>query len=389
MARVQRLNFKPAQLAQFGPLFAWAEQNKEDGSKALAALEKYAQCKARFDALPHPATAVAYKTGIDALERQFQTSDTVFVTAVTDLLKQPTPMASVTDLEKVAEEMHRQAELMEKLDQLPKTMEALLAFRPRPAGSLEQRVRAAVSAATGAIPSNARTDAARLLNDLASLASLGNDTAQAKPLNVPVDVEKTYAAGQLAGVDVRWKLLMTDVLTAAGAPNSELDKTKIANIVAAKDLMLGLREAAVVEGSLANYGDLSRWVDWKLTREDLKAMFAPYALEMSAAFTGYSAGTPGTVEKWNKAQKRYRPIMVLAAGVVGYRDQCAALPAGTPGLVARLLTPMEGAAFSTERYASLALAMHARCLAGDDEDSANDVLALLSQRIAKDLKLAQ
>ncbi len=387
IARIRKMNLSSNQTAMLAPLFAWAEQNPDGASRVLSATEKYLKCQARFDALPRPtATTGALRKSVEEVVKQYEPTAAGFASAVAELTKPNSTMAA-GDLDKVAEELLRQIDLLEKLEQLPRAIEAVFAYKPRPFGALEKRLQT-VTAASSPIAGQARTDAVKLIDEVVQMAAVANDVAAVKTLGVPLDIEKLYAGGQLAQLDLHWKALMGEVVSgvAGGAP---LDHKKLNRVALAKDLVLALQEAATVEGIAANYGMLNRWVDWKLSQDELRSLFAPYAKAMTDAYTAYMADAADTADKWKQAQKRYRPIMILAADVVSYRDECAAFPpSGLPALVGALLTPMdEKAPFATQRYASLMMAARAHFLANQDPDAANEIAAALSRRIAKDLKL--
>jgi len=387
VARIQAMNLSASQMQQLGPVFAWAQQNPEGGARAIAAVEKFAHARAKVDARPKPSpAAAAYGKALQDLEAQFDRAGAAFLAAAAEMGK-PTGLTGPGELEKAAEEVHRVADLLVKVDGLPKVVETIVAFKPRPFGALERRVALSVNTAASLLGGAGKLDAVRFLDDLARLAGLVTELDAIKTSAIPPEVDRVYAGGKLAQLDAKWRALVSEAASAAvAAPGAEIDKARVARLQAALKLLTSLREAVTAELALQNYGGFARWVDWKATPQELRELVTPYALVLTTAVGEFVADTAGA-SQWAKDEKRYRPMVVLVERVAPYRDQISQLPAGLTGQVAALATPMDGAPFATERYVSIALAVRARAAQSMDPVAAEEISTAIARRLARDLRV--
>lgn len=382
LARVRRLNLSPEQTAQLAPLIQWVNDNADAGGKVLASLDRAGQYRARFDArpkAPNPIQAMERASG--ELARQFTTAADAFSRATLDLPR-PGSAATPAELEARAEEMHRTIELLERLDAMPATLDFLNSFKPRPAGALDRRVVQLALAASAATATPVRAEAAESLAELARLTKLAQDLTKVNLAEL-APLEKRWTGGRVAALDLKWRTILAEQLTAFGT-GQKLDPAKVARLTQAMSLLDAFRDGATMDVTLAEAAEpLSRWIDWRLTIEDLKPILLPYPSALAEAYAGYISDTPITYETWTKIERRYRPLVQLIVRDAPYRVPCATLPTGAAAVAAGLATPVDGAPFAQERFAGYCIWLwHNRTAAGD-LTGANEAINMLNRRLGE------
>lgn len=386
LSRISHLNLPEATRTQLAPVFTWSTQNGEAGGKAMAAIDKFAQLRARYDARDKKtAPPVNLRKPVADVEKLFDTAAAAFPAAAVDLANS-TGTPNPADLTSKLDEMQRCLDLLEKLDQMPRVLEQLAAYKPRPGGGLDRRAGILAAAAAAPAASVARNDALRSLDDLLALNRTAAELAAIPTQDIPAETAKAWTGGQLAAADAKWKAVIGDLASLA-AGGGEIDRAKVGKLAGVAELLNALRQAAALDAAVEASPILSRWVDWRISPEMLKAIAAPYQDTMSEAFASLAKTGETNVTSWVRARDKYRPIVALVHESLAFREQCNAMPTGVNGALAGLLAPLEGAPFGPQRRASLGLSIWMRCIADDDEAAANEVLDAMGKRLAKDLRL--
>jgi len=377
VTRVGKMNLTPEQLSQFGPLLVWAREHGPQGNRIMAALERYVDCRARFEARPRqPSVLPTLRRSIEELEKQFDQSSDAFVTSALSLAR-PGPTTTPAGVDAHASDLVRALELLEKLDQMPIMLDRLGAYKPKPYGGLETRVIKAAVAASAAGNFHGKAEAVRFILDVHRLGELAGELAKVSAIQIPPAIERRWTGGKLAALDAKWRTMVSELASSAAA-GDPLDSKKLARLAGAPVLYDALRRGAAMDRTLGESAPLAYWVDWYMTVDDLKPLLSAYPKGMAEAFTGYLGDTAGTLEKWEKIEQRYGALAGLFTRLNLYRDQCLRLPAGVVGLAAALATPLDGEPFATERYAGYAVAIwNSRSAAGDTAGAEEAILILL------------
>jgi hypothetical protein len=352
-ARIARLNLSREQSEQFGPLFTWARTAGAAGSRAMAAVEHYLKQRRHFEArsrTPHPIPA--FQRTVAEVEKQFSTAAAAFVSAAGEVSRSPSRAGA---LDTHVEEMRRAADLLEALDHMPITLDALGQFKPRPGGgALDRRVAQAAQAIVNPTGNdNIRAASITLMLDLHRLGQLALELSRVDLSNVSATVQRKCAGGRLPALNQKWRDLVTQLASEAAAGNDlkQADLNRLAQVQVLHD---AVKQATVLEAALMDGGVLERWVDWRMGPEHLKPLFIPYQEAMSQAFAGYVSDQPEALETWTKLERRYRPVIDLMVRAGAYRDQCANFPPPGPiNLAAAFNTSLEGAPFAAERLTAL------------------------------------
>lgn len=376
---IARLKLTAEQTEAYRPVFGLFRQNPEAGARAIAMLERYAEYSAQHDARPRLplGTSALLRKSIDDLSKQFAQARTAFPAAAGS--------ANVKEMEALVEEMRRLGDLLSKLDQVHVTLDTLAPFKPRQFGNIERRLTAVATiiAAGG----KQREEAAKYLDDVHQLGKTAIELNHLTLRNAPAQLDKTYAGGKLSQIEVKWKNLVTELASAAGSATGEIDRAKMARLQSVRMIYESLKEAAVLEAALSELQPLQRWIDWRVSPADLRAVLSPRAAALSAAvaaFVGADTGdlfdveSPGALEDWPKVAARYQPLTAMVIRCAAYREQCRVLPNGFIGLAAALMTPLDGAPFGAERRICFAVRIwKARSAMGDSAGADHVISAAL------------
>lgn len=378
VSRIVGLNLSADLLQQFSPLFAWARVNSSGSATVMSAVERFLAARARYEARPKVANPIeALRKPVESLEKQFSTAQTAFAVAAGEVPRNP---SKVAELDAQSEEMRKAIDLLEKFDRMPVTLDLLGQFKPRPPGALERRITlAATNLFNPAVNEKNRAEGRAAIDAVSDLAATVGELLKFDAAAVSPTVARKCAAGKLPAVNDKWRALASELVNELAA-GKEADGRKLLQLSQTMELYDAVRQAGKLEAALMDEGVLARWVDWRMGPEDLKAVFTGYQEAMSEAFTGYVAGNASAVETWNRAEKRYRPVLALMNRVAAYKDQCSKFPVATVNLAAALATPFDGAPFDRERFAAYAMEVHRqRTDAGDSSGAASILQAFFSR----------
>ncbi len=275
--------------------------------------------------------------------------------------------------------MKKSIESAETYEQVPQSLQILLAFKPRPTGALERRFAVLMTALNDQRPSTAKDDAAKAMADIVRLADLASELDWPAP--VSPDVQSLYTHGKLNAFETRRKELVAELASDLAAAK-KIDNAKLQRLEQMRELRKALAEAAVFEAAMKKAEPLSRWIDWRVDPTDLQAIVGPYRQTVASLIETYTTDATPAVT-WKPIHDRYSPLLRLVIKQLPHGDACSGLPTGVAGHIGRLMSPMENQPFADERYAGYAMKIWARYYEIGDEKSATHVADALAARLKK------
>jgi len=378
LARISALPMTPEMFEELEPAFQVAMADEQNGPVILRTIEQFLEIS-RADSnrpadakLPEP-----YNATLQKITDAFKTRQGDFMGDAAAL----GGMAG-SDLKQWQahlEALGRLAKLRPVVAQLATDAPALIALKTRPFGAIEKRIAQMLSQ----ILSEKRAEreaAIANLNAVATLASVATAVGQAgEP--VPASIAARYASNRLDAFESRRKTLVGE-LTNAFAAGLPLDAGKLAVLSQSIQMRSALTDAAAQEAAVTNAQALSQWIDFDVKPADLSRRMEPYRENLNKAFEGVVRGDAEAVERWSRSRGRY----VALGGFVRtlaerYGATASAYPEGMPGVLGRLLTPVDRQPFAGVRYASFALAVWARCEDKSDFSNADLAADVLAERI--------
>ncbi|MFI5357722.1 MAG: hypothetical protein ACHQ4G_10345 [Opitutales bacterium] len=380
VSRIRRLNLSREQMDHLAPLLRWVGEHPDESIKVLTSLDRAGNARVRFAGRAKNANAIAgLAKPLAELEKQFPLAADRFTEGAVNLPQTGAANIPAT-LDALADEVVRLGDLIDRLDNMPKTLDTLLAFKPRGGNTLDKRIAQLALAASNATQSVQRNDAIAVISDLARLARQAEELSSFQLGDVS-GLEKRWTGGRLALFDAKWRQIIAEQ-TSAIALGGNADPAKIARLPQALALLEALKQAVELDTVLADAADaFATWVDWHVALADLKPIMLPYPQAMSEAFSGFVADQPILIEQWQKVDRRYRPMVALLIRDGAYRDQCATMPVGLPGIASCLATPLDNAAFAMERLAAFTAEIYRVRMGGGDTKGADDMLAGLVRRL--------
>ena len=353
------------------PALLYAAQN-EQGAQVLDAIGQAMASSARFDSRP-PATGDNnnLKKSLDDLSRQFVEQREAFMEEAAQLARGGAFSTTPADLERSASELARLIQTMQWIDELPRTIDTLNQYKPRPFGLLDKRLALAAQAAAGQTASPARDDGLRALREASALADAAGRLSAIVVQNLPAAVIENYAAGKMSAVEAKWRTQISDQATAlaAGEPaNADVIK----RLGTLRQMHETLRSAAEVEAALARIPSLIRWIDWHISTDQLRTFLSPYRDALAGGYAGYAADDAAAVDRCMPTVRRYRPVMDFVVESARHADACAALPEGLNGLLSSLCTPLDKAPYASERYLSTTFAIWAKAMSEMNDAAARE-----------------
>jgi hypothetical protein len=385
MNRIARDRLSPELRRALAPVLAYAQTHAEQGQKLLNAVEAYAAVCDRLDTMPKHDPGVAnLRRPKDDIAKQIEQARQQFVQSANDATGGLVSFG-IEGLEAQVADLSQLADLYGALDGMQQTYDLLNAYKPRPFGAMEQRVLKAALAATSTVRSPTRTSAIQFILDLARLAQLSQTVTQRSLANLPPAVLQAYAGISTGELESKCRAMMADLVNQVAA-GADMDKSKVARLRSVGELCDGLRLAAVAERALSSSADLHKWVDWSISEAEARGLLDPYKQLLSAAFAAFITETPDVVEKFIAQRSKYLPLIALLDRDAAMADQCAALPDGLAGDLARLMTPIEGQSFATERYLSYTARVW-QLLADDDPEAADLAIDFAMKRLQRDIRV--
>jgi hypothetical protein len=385
MHRIARGRLSPDLRRALAPVLAFAQTHAEQGQKVLNAIEAYAAVCDRLDTMPkHDTVVTNLRRPKDDVAKQIEQARQQFVQSANDATGGPVSFA-IEGLENQVADLSQLADLYAALDGMQQTYEILNAYKPRPFGAMEQRVLKAALAAASPTRSPTRTAAIQFVLDLVKLGQLSQALTQRSLGDIPPAVLQAYAGIGTGELEAKCRAMMGDLVNQV-AGGGDMDKAKVARLRSVGELCDGLRLAAMAERALVSTAALHKWVDWSITEPEARGLLDPYKQLLSTAFAGFITETPDVVEKFIAQRGKYLPLIALLDRDAAVADQCAALPDGLAGDLARLMTPIEGQPFATERYLSYAARVW-QLLADDDPDAADLAIDFAMKRLQRDVRV--
>ena len=375
IGRIRRLNLKPELYSRLGSLLSRAGDDPANGAKLMNAVETYlvacAKLDARRSAPPAALPPREAKLVADAIQKAATAREQFLVDAASRGLADPAVLTGSVDT------MTQSLASADSYERVPRAMQTLLAYKPRPTSALERRAAIALAALADAKASPARDDATKALAEIVRLAELANefDTMPA----VSADVARDYARGQLGAFDARRRDLISD-LASQIATNKPMDSQMLARLHQMKLIRKSLGEAAALEAATAKAALLARWVDWTVNPDDLKSALEPYRVSMASVIGVFAADAAVITESWPTVQARYAPLVKLVVHVSGSADDCAGFPEGLAGHAARLMTPLESQPYAPERFGAVSVKLWSRFGQANDEGAVKAIAEALDKR---------
>lgn len=384
LTRIGKLGLSKEQMDQFAPAFAWAQANPEAGAKLLGTVEDYVNACSRWELMPKDATVPAsLKRPFEDIRSQFGKDRTAFMQAAARVAS----TGNSLELQQTLEDMQRVQSVTEDLQTMAASLDTINSYKIKPVGGLERKITTAALAAVSTTASTNRNDGQKFLNSVHSLARL-SQALSSKPLtDVPPAILQSWGGSATATFEKSWKGIIVDLANSLGAGSIELDKAKVARLETAMELGDTLRTAARFEAAMAKAPMLARWADWSIDPASLTQVMVPYKESVAGAIFGFASDSQDAVDKWTRLAARYEPLTALVLRDAGYAEQCQTLPIGFPADIGRLITPFEGAPFSTERYASYSIGTWSILEKNGETEVIDRVRVSLAKRIARDLRL--
>ncbi|QOV91368.1 hypothetical protein [Humisphaera borealis] len=379
IARIRRLNLKPELQQKLAPAFAWAGDNQDQSGKLMVTVEAFLETSARLDARaatpPQPLPPKEAKAVADAIKAATAERDAFLMDA--SVLGKVGQTVDVASLAGRLESMKQAIASAETYEAVPKSLQVLLTFKPRPTGAMERRFAGLLTALNDPRPSAAKDEAGRAMADMVRLADLASELEWPAP--VTQDVQSLYTRGKLPAFETRRKELVAEIASELAA-GRKADTSKMQRLEQMRELRGALAEAVMFEVVVRKAEPLSRWIDWRIDAADVQAVIAPYRESLGSLFEAYSTdATPPVTFK--PLHERYSPFMRFVIHQLPYGDPCSGLPTSLAGHIGRLMTPMDNQPFATERYASFAIKLWKRHRDAGDAAAAEVVAAALAARV--------
>ncbi|HEV7302257.1 MAG TPA: hypothetical protein VGN72_23160 [Tepidisphaeraceae bacterium] len=378
LARVGKIAENP-DTRRLAKLFVWAQENPEDGPKVLNAVEAYNRVVAEFEGRPRLASLPPnVKRAADATVRQFQTARATFMEEAISLPDGGMMAATPKQLSDTVGEMSAALAQLDLIETSPRSLDALLAFKPRPIGLLDKRVIAAVGGAVGEgkmLPE----DAVAFLKSLRGLADaaarIGTDLPKA------ATGAEAWAGQGAAALQARLNAMLTEATSTLASADGVVSPDVLSQLAIAGDLVEALRGAAKIDEAIAACAPLARWADWGVDVQQLEAIVKAYRDGTAAAVDGLIDGSSGAVEQWPRMRQKYRPVIEYLEEISAYAPACATLPEGAAGQIAALATPFDAAAFRDVRMTGATLGIWGAAEVAADLTTAGEASGLVSRQL--------
>lgn len=384
LTRIGKLGLSREQMEQFAPAFAWAQANPEAGAKLLGTVEDYMTTCGKWDAMPKDAAVPApLRRALDDIRAQFVKDRAAFIQAAGRIAS----MGNSLEMEQTLDDMHRAESITDDLQTMQTSFDIINSYKIRPVGGLERKVTTAALAAVSPTASTNRNDGQKFLSSVHALAKLSQKLSSKPLTDVPATILQTWGGSATTTFETRWKGIIFELANSLQAGSIELDKAKVERLETALALGDTLRTAARLEAAMSKAAALARWADWSIDPAALQSVLAPYKEAVAGAIFGFASDSQDALDKWKAMATRYDPLIALVLRDSAYADQCQTLPIGFAADIGRLATPLEGAPFSTERYASYAIGIWTLFQKSGESELADKMSVGLARRIARDLHL--
>ncbi len=378
LVAVGRMHLSAAQRNEFGPALAYAQKNIEQSAKIVGSLQQFMQLQQRLEIVPTaPPPPTSVRATIDVIRKRCDQKRDAFITGCADV----GALGGGDGLDSRVKDFRQDVELLELLDEMPAAAEVLAGFHPKPPGALEQKIGVAASAIANPSKANLLAEAEKFLRNARGLARVAAVLNKASLNDVPPAILQSYAGVSAADVDTHWKKTVTDLATALAA-GTELDAAKLTRLANARQLLVAIHEAVLLETAATKAPVLMRWVDWTLSTESLQQMLNGYRTEMSAAFAQLITNETGdALDHWKIASNGYAPLLGLLQRVSGYATACNELPEGPAANGYRLMTPIDNQPFGAERYTSFSMGLWSRSAIAGDQEAADAAFLNMVQHL--------
>lgn len=356
LVRVGKIKENP-DANRLGKLFVWAQENADEGSKALVAVEAYNRVVAEYESRP-AATSLPpnVKRSADAMRKHFAQARATFMDDARALGEGGIMAPQPKQLEDDVAEMAKALDMIGLVESTPKSVDVLLAYKPLPTTALEKRTIAALLGVMGEgkMPQPDAEATVKAINGLANAATrIGgtlNDT-------LAPTVAEAWGSSAMAAWDKKLRAMITTQASNVAA-NGVIDDVAVARLTLAADICEVLRNAKDIDDAIVKSGALSRWADWGLSTAALEAIVKPYRDATGTAVLGVINDAASDADQWRKIHRKYRPVVAYIQRMSEYAPACAALPDDAAGgAIAQLATPFDGQRFGDVRRVAAALSI--------------------------------
>lgn len=395
LSRIGRLQLPQDIKSQLGPLFAWIQDNPDSGLKLLAALDRHTAMSARYDASMRNATTTEnLRRALEESRRQFELLRHAFLEQAKLIPAQGMMGARPDEVVAIVDQMQSTMRVIELIVAMPKMVDTLNAYRPRPTGGLERRIAVSALAAANVADRPAAASARpptqqeglQLLEQVATLATAAQSLQAGLPEELPSDGVALASGGRYAEMEAKWRQLVGELASQLAA-GGDMDRAMLDRLAVVHELRQAMRSAIILQDRSRKGALLPRWADWTIAPDQLQAVLAPWRQALVDAFAGFVEDRSDAILRWQRINRRFGPLVALVERAHGYADQLVTMPTGLQGDIGRLITPMAGQPFAAERYASFAIELWSAWEHQGDIANGDTVTYVLARRLARELRL--
>ncbi len=363
VGRVGKMRIPPELVNSLSPAIAWARQNPDQGDKVLAAIERFIPIQVRHESRAKENRELTGLKPTDPLRRAYEETNKEFLTARATFLGDLAELASgksdmlmptgatPESLSANVDELQHLEDLLDALSGIPKTLDILSPYKPRPVGGVDKRLTTICVALINPAKSAAKDEARLAIGDLHKLGQITATLAAHPASDAPPEVVQAYTNNQQPAVETKWKVMVTE-LAGNFANNLPMDASKMDRLRNVRVLLDALDPVSRLEAALAKPESLAKWADWTLSDETVHALLAPYKQAMVGAYSGFITDDAAAVNDFVEARAKYEPLVAFLTQTGGYTQDCAPLPDGPDAALARLATAYDKQPFANQRYAS-------------------------------------
>ncbi len=385
MARVGKLRENP-DTQKFAKLFSWAQQRGDEGAKALSAVEAYNEVVAAFDAREAPLPSALppnVRKAAQSLEQQFANARATFIDSAMQIGNGGIMAPPVKQLDDDVNAMRDAMNRLGMAERSPSTVDTLLAYKPRPVGSIEKRVILALLAVSNEPTAKMPMDeAVGLLTTLDTLANLSRRIGAADLVTATTGAEAW--AGQ--GVEPLARSVtgtFTTALNGLSVPTGTVEPAVLDQLKVTAEVCELLREAVAIDKAAGSLAPLERWADWGVTASQLEGVLKPFRDSVAITVDGLVSNSPGAGEQWPRVNRRYRPVVAYLQDMTAYAPGCAALPNGPAAVIAQLATPLDERSFTEIRTVGGLLGLWGTAELSADITTAEETAGLVGRVVGR------
>ncbi len=355
-ARVDAIPLAAADRQEFAAFFAWSRDAGAVGLDMLSLLEELVDQRAKLSALPKAALSPSLRKGADSARASASAALDLAMDDIKNVGGNGAFASTPQSCTDAAGRASSAVDLALDCEGLAASMSKLAEFRPRsgPAAApnaLERILGVAMVRLSDVQRAEQGTTTIRQTNQLADIATR---IASIDPALFTGPVGETYAGITPEQFAITWRQTVNQAF------QQLIEKERIEDGVYRRLLNLSeatrlLSEAAKIEATLEQAAMVTKWADWRATRESLGEARQPFAGPLFNAFDKLSKGEEADLNSVRDGLKAIMPLVEVAAEVARYKDAASKLPDDPAGLFLRLATPSHEQPFLELRSISIKL----------------------------------